>query len=101
MPGLPRLGGRLARQISRQLGDVPGNAPHLVHRQHIGDVADRASFYYFFMVFVVIRYKTKATARRALTFIVRVFVNDTIAIAVWTRFHAIAVWRSLHVCLCT
>jgi hypothetical protein len=48
-------------------------------------------FYYFFMVFVVIRYKTKATARRALTFIVRVFVNDTIAIAVWTSFHAIAV----------
>jgi hypothetical protein len=48
-------------------------------------------FYNFFMVFVVIRYKTKATARRALTFIVRVFVNDTIAIAVWTSFHAIAV----------
>jgi hypothetical protein len=36
---------------------------------------------------VVIRYKTKATARRALTFIVRIFVNDTIAIAVWTSFH--------------
>src|SRR5262245_23896013 len=62
-------------------------------------VADRASFYYFFTVFVVIRYKTKATARRALTFIVRIFVNDTIAIAVWTSFHAIAVWRSFHVCL--
>jgi hypothetical protein len=60
----------------------------------------RASFYYFFMVFVVIRYKTKATAGRALAFIVRVFVNDTIAIAVWTRFRAIAVWISFHVCLC-
>ena len=44
-------------------------------------------FYYFFMVVVVIRYKTKATARRALAFIVRIFVNDTIAIAVWTSFH--------------
>ena len=44
-------------------------------------------FYYFFMIVVVITYKTKATARRALTFIVRIFVNDTIAIAVWTSFH--------------
>ena len=44
-------------------------------------------FYYFFMIVVVIRYKTKATARRALTFIVCIFVNDTIAIAVWTSFH--------------
>ena len=43
-------------------------------------------FYYFFMIVVVIRYKTKATGRRALTFIVRIFVNDTIAIAVRTSF---------------
>ena len=43
--------------------------------------------YYFFMLVVVIRYRTKATARRALAFIVRIFVNDTIAIAVWTSFH--------------
>ena len=50
-------------------------------------------FYYFFMIVVVIRYKTKATARRALTFIVRIFVNDTIAIAVWTSFH-VCVHRS-------
>src|SRR5262249_29677459 len=48
---------------------------------------DRARFYYFFMIVVVIRYKPKATARRALTFIVRIFVNDTIAIAIWTGFH--------------
>jgi hypothetical protein len=41
------------------------------------------------MIVVVIRYKTKATARRALTFIVRIFVNDTIAIAVWTSFHVL------------
>ena len=53
-------------------------------------------FYYFFMVVVVIRYKTKATARRALTFIVRIFVNDTIAIAVWTSFHV-----CVCVCVCT
>jgi hypothetical protein len=39
------------------------------------------------MIVVVIRYKTNATARRALTFIVRIFVNDTIAIAVRTSFH--------------
>jgi hypothetical protein len=31
---------------------------------------------------IVIGYETKATARRALRFIVSVFVNDTIAIAV-------------------
>jgi hypothetical protein len=36
-----------------------------------------------------------------MAFIVRIFVNDTIAIAVWTSFHATAVWRSSHVCLCT
>jgi hypothetical protein len=38
---------------------------------------------------VVIRYKTKAAACRALTFIVRIFVNDTIAVAIWTRFHGV------------
>jgi hypothetical protein len=54
-------------------------------------------FYDFFMV-VVIRYKTKATACRALMFVVRIFVNDTIAIAVWTSFDTIivAVWMSFH-----
>jgi hypothetical protein len=51
----------------------------------VGQIA--RCFYYFFMIVVVIKYKTKATARRALTFIVRIFVNDTIAIAVWTSFH--------------
>ena len=44
-------------------------------------------FYYFFMAIVVIRYETKTAARRALTFIVRIFVNDTIAITVWTSFY--------------
>src|SRR6516165_9593676 len=44
-------------------------------------------FNYFFMVVVVIRSKTKVSARRALTFIVRIFVNDTIATAIWTSFH--------------
>lgn len=39
------------------------------------------------MAIVVIRYKTKTTACRALPFIVRIFVNDTIAITVWTRFY--------------
>jgi hypothetical protein len=50
---------------------------------------------------VVIRYKTKATACRALTFIVRIFVNDTIAIAVWTSFDTITIagWISFHLCV--
>ena len=52
----------------------------------LGQIA--RSFYYFFMIVVVTTYKTEATARRALTFIVRISVNDTIAIAVWTCFHA-------------
>jgi hypothetical protein len=53
-------------------------------------------------VVVVIRYKTKATACRALTFIIRIFVNDTIAIAVCTSFDTItiAVWISFHLCVC-
>ena len=46
------------------------------------------------MIVVVIRYKAYATARRALTFIVRISVNDTIAIAVWTRFQAVRARRS-------
>ena len=46
------------------------------------------------MALVVIRYETKTAARRALTFIVRIFVNDTIAITVWTSFyfHVAAYW---------
>jgi hypothetical protein len=45
------------------------------------------------MAIVVIRYETKTAARRALTFIVRIFVNDTIAITVWTSFY-------FHACSC-
>jgi hypothetical protein len=36
---------------------------------------------------IVITYKTKATARWALTFVIRIFVNDAVAIAVWTSFN--------------
>jgi hypothetical protein len=43
--------------------------------------------YYFFLAVVVVRYKTTATARWALLFIVRAFFNDTITVAVWTGFH--------------
>jgi len=39
------------------------------------------------MFIVFIGYETTATACRTLTFIVRIFVNDTVAIAVWTSFH--------------
>jgi len=60
----------------------------------------RASFYYFFIVSVVITHKTKPTAGRTLAFVVRIFVNYTIAIAVWTSFFAIAVWRSFHCVFC-
>jgi hypothetical protein len=45
------------------------------------------------MAIVVIRYETKTAARRALTFIVRIFVNDTIAITVWASFY-------FHACSC-
>jgi hypothetical protein len=53
---------------------------------------------YYFLIVVVIRYKTKATACRALTLIVRIFVDDTIAIAVWTSFDTIIipVWIGFH-----
>jgi hypothetical protein len=39
------------------------------------------------VVVVIIGYETAATARWALTFIVRIFVNDATTIAVWTSFH--------------
>jgi hypothetical protein len=39
------------------------------------------------MAIVIIRDETKTAARWALMFIVRIFVNDTIAITVWTRFY--------------
>ena len=83
---LSKLASTAMMQISEPQYAVPrpSSAPWLCGRS-------RASFYYLFMVFVVIRYKTKATAGRALAFIVRIFVNDTIAIAIWTSFHAIAV----------
>jgi hypothetical protein len=45
-------------------------------------------FDYFFMVVVVVRYETTATARWALLFIVRAFFNDTITVAVWTAIPA-------------
>jgi hypothetical protein len=41
------------------------------------------------MVVVVIRYETTATARWTLMFIVRIFANYTIAIAVWTSFQCV------------
>jgi len=47
------------------------------------------------MVVVVIAHKTKAAARRALTFIVRIFVNDTIAVAVWTSFMCVCTSKSM------
>ena len=65
----------------------PQNPFHGLPSHAMGQIA--RCFYYFFMI-VVIRYKTKATARRTLTFIVRISVNDTIAIAVWTCFHVCA-----------
>ena len=59
-------------------------APGTTQRNPTGDCS---CFYYFFMAIVVIRYDTKTAARRALTFIVRIFVNDTIAITVWTSYY--------------
>jgi hypothetical protein len=50
---------------------------------------------------IVIRHKTKATACWTLPFIVRIFVNDTITVAVWTSFDTITieVWISFHLCV--
>jgi hypothetical protein len=39
------------------------------------------------MAIIVIRYETTATARWTSPFIVGAFFNDTITVAVWTRFH--------------
>jgi hypothetical protein len=47
----------------------------------------RRCFYYFFMAIVVVGYETTASARQALSFIVRAFFDDTITVAVWTGFH--------------
>jgi len=46
----------------------------------------QAKCFITFAVVVVIRYETTPTARRALTFIVRIFVNDTIAITSLDKF---------------
>src|SRR5262245_53364873 len=87
------------RETHRHLINFSRRAITLISRPSKAQSSARC-FYYLFMV-VVITYKTKATACRALTFILRIFVNDTIATAVWTRFDTItiAVWISLpHMC---
>jgi hypothetical protein len=53
----------------------------------LSDVRPKCRFYYFFVVVVVIGYETTATARRALTFIIGISVNDTFTIAIWASFH--------------
>ena len=58
----------------------------LLTRSERNPTGECSCFYYFFMAVVGIRYETKATARRALTFIVCISVNDTIAITVWASF---------------
>jgi hypothetical protein len=54
---------------------------------------NRRCIYYLFIA-VVIRYETTATARWTLMFIIRAFINYTIAVAVWTRFsfHVFLMW---------
>ena len=83
-------GYRLARHKHPGMALGLWPAPGRTQRNPTGDCS---CFYYFFMAIVVIRYETKTAARRALTFIVRIFVNDTIAITVWTRFY-------FHACSC-
>ena len=96
------------RAVARQFDGVSAG-----HQQDQWRYAQNAAFevrsrsgpiarcFYNFFVVVVIMYKTKAPARRALTFIVGILVNDTIAIAVWTSFDtiAIAVRISFHPCV--
>ena len=45
--------------------------------------------------------QNQGPACRALMFVVRIFVDDTIAIAVWTSFDTItiALWISFHLCV--
>jgi hypothetical protein len=52
---------------------------------------DRRRFYYVFIV-VVIRYETTSAAGWTLMFIVSVFINFSITVAIWTDF-------SFHLCL--
>jgi hypothetical protein len=62
---------------------IPEYAPEYSQRK----LNIRLSCVYDVLVVTVVRYKTIATARRALLFIVRAFFNDTITVAVWTGFH--------------
>ncbi len=47
----------------------------------------RQTYRYALVVVVIVRNETTATARWALLFIFRAFVNDSITVAVWTSFH--------------
>jgi hypothetical protein len=88
-PPLPA--GRRSKSVVGLILKPRGCGPPLARSQRILTGVCNC-FYYFFIV--VIRYETKTAARRALTFIVRIFVNDTIAITVWTSFY-------FHACSCS
>jgi hypothetical protein len=54
--------------------------------------ASAGSVSHFFIIIIVIRHETTATARWALPLIVRALFNDAVTVAVWTGF-------GFHVCL--
>jgi hypothetical protein len=71
-------------------GTPEGLLKHRDGRNNCGlsaGAADRRCFYHVFVVVVVIRYETTATARWALLFIIRATFNDTITVAVRAGFH--------------
>ena len=87
----PLPAGRRSKPVAGLILKPRGCGPPLARSQRILTGVCNC-FYCFFIV--VIRYETKTAARRALTFIVRIFVNDTIAITVWTSFY-------FHACSCS
>ena len=88
-----------SKYVARVNARTPPCAISRIHASKPMTISNTHSSYYFFMVVVVIGHTTKATARQASTFIIRIFVNDTIAIAVWTSFRAVTVCTSFHACV--
>ena len=76
-----------------RLGASVALIQNIVHPLNMAPPVCRASsirlpcVYYFFLAVAVVRYETTATARWALLFIVRAFINDTVTVAIWTGFH--------------
>jgi hypothetical protein len=64
------------------------------HKADVGhpQIGSPAGSVCYFLIIIVIRYETTATARWALLLIIRTLSDDAITVAVWTGF-------GFHVCL--